>query len=248
MAEENDVHILAWPATQPLQLAHGFDPASECPLKVSFSTPIDVNVNGGGQVLDVNMAMDVSARRPIPMCFSLCEPICARSDYRIDIAIFDQPVANILVRGLTRLFNCDGDPQPKEYCSNMEDLTEGKEYPAGVTIDGVKFSSLGTEALVARTEGTDRMLSFPAAGMRIDLPAPAAQVRLTLWGNPEVSLDLTAFSNAPAPRKWSDPMKTVPRTITVNDDGTTAIEIAGGISEAGVIELCWTPSEALRHG
>jgi hypothetical protein len=43
----------------------------------------------------------------IPVCIRLCEPICARSEYSIDITIFDRPVASIAVAGQTRLFNCD---------------------------------------------------------------------------------------------------------------------------------------------
>lgn len=43
----------------------------------------------------------------IPVCIRLCEPICARSEYSIDITVFDRPVASITVAGQTRLFNCD---------------------------------------------------------------------------------------------------------------------------------------------
>jgi hypothetical protein len=47
-----------------------------------------------------------SAREPVPVCISVCEPICAQSEYTIGIEIFDRPVAAITVRGMTRLFNC----------------------------------------------------------------------------------------------------------------------------------------------
>ncbi len=59
--------------------------------------------------LNINSAMDstVSVRGQVPVCISLCEPICAKSEYSIGITIFDRPVATITISGLTRLFNCD---------------------------------------------------------------------------------------------------------------------------------------------
>lgn len=44
---------------------------------------------------------------PLPICIEVCRPICAQSDYTIGIEIFTRPIAQITVRGLTRLFNCD---------------------------------------------------------------------------------------------------------------------------------------------
>jgi hypothetical protein len=44
--------------------------------------------------------------KPVKLCVSVCEPICAQSEYTIAIDIFDRPVASITVRGTTKLFNC----------------------------------------------------------------------------------------------------------------------------------------------
>jgi hypothetical protein len=50
--------------------------------------------------------LSVAAPRAVPLCISLCEPICARSDYEITFDVFGNHVATITVRGMTRLFNC----------------------------------------------------------------------------------------------------------------------------------------------
>ena len=52
----------------------------------------------------MNMAM--RATDAIPLCISLCEPICAESSYTIGITIFDRPVISITIRGRTRLSAC----------------------------------------------------------------------------------------------------------------------------------------------
>ena len=56
------------------------------------------------------VSMEFSAREPVPVCISLCEPICAESDYTIEVDIFSLPVAAVTVRGMTRLFNCAEKP------------------------------------------------------------------------------------------------------------------------------------------
>ena len=42
----------------------------------------------------------------VKLCVSVCEPICAQSEYTIGIDIFDRPVASITVLGTTKLYNC----------------------------------------------------------------------------------------------------------------------------------------------
>lgn len=85
MADENSVlRITQWPDT---------------PASVNVSTP-------KGAPMQVEMAMLMSSRDPVKLCISVCEPICAQSEYTIGIDIFDRPVASITVRGTTKLFNC----------------------------------------------------------------------------------------------------------------------------------------------
>lgn len=108
MAEDQTVHIVEWPPT-PARLEHSFAAGTPAPVAIRFEpAPVHVAVGtAAGQALDVHMAMQVSAAKPVPLCLSLCEPICARSDYRIDITLFDRPVVSITVRGMTRLYNCN---------------------------------------------------------------------------------------------------------------------------------------------
>lgn len=94
--EENIVKITQWPDTQ-AKLSHSFDASK--PVPVSISTAAQ-------QPLQVEMAMLMSSRDPMKLCLSICEPICAQSEYTIGIDIFDRPVAAITVRGTTKLFNC----------------------------------------------------------------------------------------------------------------------------------------------
>jgi hypothetical protein len=78
-------------------LQHSFDPTK--PAFVSIST-------AKGDPVQVEMAMMLASREPVKLCVSVCEPICAQSEYTIGIDIFDRPVASITVRGMTKLFNC----------------------------------------------------------------------------------------------------------------------------------------------
>lgn len=94
--EENVVRITQWPEQQ-AQVTHSFNPAK--PASVNISTMPQ-------QPLQVEMAMLMSSREPMKLCISVCEPICAQSEYTIGIDIFDRPVAAITVRGTTKLFNC----------------------------------------------------------------------------------------------------------------------------------------------
>jgi len=48
----------------------------------------------------------IAVKGQVPVCLHVCEPVCAESRYRVDITVFDRPVATITVEGETRLFNC----------------------------------------------------------------------------------------------------------------------------------------------
>lgn len=105
--EKNFVHIESWPK-EPALLKHQFECETPCPVRIIFEKdPAHVVVmTDPGRPLDVNMAMNLSAKDTIPVCIKLCEPVCANSEYNIGIVIFDRPVATITVKGTTRFFNC----------------------------------------------------------------------------------------------------------------------------------------------
>lgn len=104
MAEDSNITISAWPA-EPPRLAHGFEPGNDLPVRVGFaeSQPLAVRLDTPAGPIPVDMRMLLSAPRAIPICLSLCEAICADSDYVVAITLFDRPIISIRLRGRTRL-------------------------------------------------------------------------------------------------------------------------------------------------
>ncbi|MGN7723201.1 hypothetical protein [Chitinophaga sp. 22620] len=91
MAEDHNVHIVEWPKEGAARLEHLFN---DKPLQVSM-------LHNQGQA--------------VPLCIKLCEPICAESNYRIGINLLGQPFAEIVIKGVTRLFNCrDNNDKPND--------------------------------------------------------------------------------------------------------------------------------------
>jgi hypothetical protein len=106
MAEEKNVHIESWPK-EPAGLEHHFVKGEILPVSISFDpAPAHVVIAAPPNTLAVDMNMALSASETLPLCISLCEPICAESDYTIGITIFDRPVITINLHGKTRFFNC----------------------------------------------------------------------------------------------------------------------------------------------
>jgi len=93
--EENNVHIVDWPKGQAANLEHHF----KDPIPVEVSSPRE-------KPLNVNMNMLLNEKQQVPLCIKLCEPICAESSYKVGITLLGQPFIEIVVKGLTRLFNC----------------------------------------------------------------------------------------------------------------------------------------------
>ncbi len=104
--EEKNVKIVSWPLQSAI-MEHAFTLEEPCPVNVTFGEkPVKANISTQDQQeLAVNMNMNVSADEPVPFCIKLCQPICVQSTYTIRIVLFDQPVATITIRGLTKLFN-----------------------------------------------------------------------------------------------------------------------------------------------
>ena len=108
MADENvDVRILSWP-DQAVGLSHRFDADNALPIDVSFTEkPVAVHLSTSqGLALNVNMDMNLNVRETLPVCLSVCEPICIQSDYKIQLSIFNRPVISIVIKGKTVLYNC----------------------------------------------------------------------------------------------------------------------------------------------
>jgi hypothetical protein len=101
--EVHEVHIKEWPKGQEALLSH----------KVPEPIPVSMQ-NGQVDPFHVNMNMNMLLQRPdtLPICIKICEPICAESNYKIGINLLGQPFAEIVVKGITRLFGCSKDKLP----------------------------------------------------------------------------------------------------------------------------------------
>jgi hypothetical protein len=51
-------------------------------------------------------AKELVVREQVPICLSLCEPVCAQSDYQVTISLFGVSAATITVKGVTRFEEC----------------------------------------------------------------------------------------------------------------------------------------------
>ena len=106
MADQKDIRIVSVPQA-PIPIKHRFDADSPASATLSFAgTPLPVRLGSGDRPLAVDMRALLSARQALPLCLSLCEAICADSDYQVDITLFDRPVMTIRLRGRTRFFSC----------------------------------------------------------------------------------------------------------------------------------------------
>lgn len=252
MADQTDIRIVSWPDAD-LALKHRFEPEEPCPVSVSFEdTPINVRVDSGEKPLAVDMNMRVSAKEPVPLCISICEPICARSDYQITFDIFDQPVGRIVVRGITRLFNCSDEPNqphppPEERCVDFARRKPDEVFPDQLSVGGAVFAPLaGGELKIiqwGQPAGANKLL-FPASGVRIALPQPADKVVATVNNNFGQSLDFAVLMGATEVDSFVENVGATPKQVPIARAGMTGLTIRGGGNEAAVIELCWYPAAA----
>lgn len=240
--QDQHVSIVAWPA-EAAQLEHHFNSAAPCPVSVTFE-PAAANValsTDPQQPLQIAMNMQLTAREPVPICITLCEPICARSDYSIGIQIFGNPFATIDVRGTTRLFACRDDEPPPQVCVDFREFQSGTEFSAPLTVGGLVFRPLGA-ALRAVDFGEPAgvvKLGFPPAGVRIEWPSAVGDVvvRVNNYANP--AIEFAAFAGSVQLARFSVDISNELKTVSFAESGITAVEISGGNNEAGVVDICY---------
>jgi hypothetical protein len=104
LAEDRTITVSAWPA-EPARLSHTFEGEPPLPVRVGFAQgqPLAVRLGSAGSSIPIDMRMLLAAPRAIPLCLSLCEALCAESDYTIGITLFDRPIISIRLRGRTRI-------------------------------------------------------------------------------------------------------------------------------------------------
>ena len=102
---DQEINIKSWP-NQPARLSHLFESERPCPVAIHFEKdPANVNLRTSVEdPIHVDMGMQLSADKPLPICIRVCDPIAIESEYVINVQIFDRPVATITLRGRTRLF------------------------------------------------------------------------------------------------------------------------------------------------
>ena len=253
-ADDKNVSIVAWPQAQAALLRHSFDAEPPCPVSISFAaSPANVVVSSSAaQPVHVEMEMQVVAKRPLPVCISVCEPICARSDYVVGIQIFGNPFATIDVRGTTRLFQCGDAPVPvgREVCIDFNQLKEGQTFAQPVSVGGVTFTPIA-QPLRSVTFGDPAAtvkLGFPTAGVRIAFASAVRDVRLTVNNYAGETIDFTAFAGTALLVRFSETIVYTVKDVVIAQTGITSIEVSGGRNEAGLVRVCFTPAAAGTGG
>ena len=245
-ADESRVSITSWPEGQAAMLRHSFGGNEPCPVSVSFAdVPAQVVLSSSAaQPVHVEMAMQVVAKRPIPVCISVCEPICARSDYVVGIQIFGNPFASIDVRGMTRFFQCrDEPPVTVETCLDFNQIAGGQTFTQPVTVAGVSFAPVA-DPLRSVTFGDPAAtvkLGFPPAGVRIGFAGAVRDVRLTVNNYAGETINFTAFAGNTQLVSFSESIINAVKDVLIAQTGITAIVVSGGNNEAGLVRVCYTP-------
>ncbi len=107
--KKEDIRVVSWP-DKAVPVQHRFRLEEPVPVGIGFEKDSEANVvlrNAPRQALDVNMNLNLNSLKMIPVCLSVCEPICIKSGYRISISIFERPVVSITIKGQTVISSCD---------------------------------------------------------------------------------------------------------------------------------------------
>jgi hypothetical protein len=244
--EEKRVTIVAWPE-EPARMEHRCDPDQPCKVSVSFEDrPLNVSVASSRErPIEVAMQMNMMAREPIPLCIKMCEPVCAQSDYTVGISIFDNPVAAVAVRGLTRLFNCEERPRPELTCVDFADIQPDTEFPQQFTRGQLVYTPLG-DPLRASTIGEPAgqvKLAFPPSGLRIEFPGPADDVRITVNNYARPTINFAVFVDGTAINRFSEPISNAVKEVAIPQSGVTSVEITSVSNEASVVQVCYIATQ-----
>ena len=245
---DQDVKIQIWPK-EPAQLEHRFDPEAPCPVSIRFEdSRARVRVETS-QERPIHAAMNLNlgtAGEPLRVCVSVCDPICAESDYRIGLTVFDQPAALVSVRGRTKLGPCRPpreDPGKPTKCVDLSQLPADQVLSESFVFDGVTFEPLG--ASLTRTTLGDPAgqvkLGFPAEGVRIVLPQPSNAVVIRLNNYFGEHLTVATLSASGVRQTHQVPIQNEMKAVPLPGDALTQVEVSGSQNEASVLEICFDP-------
>ncbi len=244
MAEQENVKISAWPAN-PARLTHEFGEAP-CPVRIHFeASPARVRLETTTQQpIQLAMGTSLSAKSPLPICIRVCEPICAESDYRVGMTVFDQAVAQVTVRGRTRLGQCD--EGKSTVCVNFSSLTPNTPVTNGVELRGLKFKPVAGELRVtsAGQPPGEMKLAFDSQGVAIEFPAPANGVVLRLNCHSGAGLRLIIHVASGVSTAHDIAIVNEAKTVPVSEQQVVRVEVVGGNNEASLSEVCFEPQRA----
>ncbi|HYN33137.1 MAG TPA: hypothetical protein VES40_10975 [Ilumatobacteraceae bacterium] len=208
---QQDVTINAWP--DPLAITHRTDP---------------------DQTPQVDMNMTMRADKPVPVCFTLCEPICARSDYSIGLSIFDNPVVRIRVVGETRIAACgDKHDQPprRPDCVDFATLKRGSKLNEKFQHDGAVIEAAHPIEVV--DAGGTTGVRVPQGGLRVTFPTAVTGSTVRLLAANEAAVEgrsgdslvtTVKVDGSPAIQQIDVPGLSL-TTVSVEGEGTIVVEV-----------------------
>jgi len=243
-SEERDVKIIQWPENS-ARLEHEFKMEEPCPVAIHFlKPPAHVKIETSPkEPLHVDMKMGVSADDTIPVCLTLCEPICADSDYTVGLSILEKPLAAISIKGRTKLFNCDDEEPDELRCIDFTKLRPKQRIVEPYEYAGLTFTPLGDSlytGLIGDPSGQTK-LQFPPDGVRIEYPHPVSITDITVNNYADPVLTFTVYSYDVVLEQVDLEVNNEVKTLNIINDDITAVEIKGGQNESSIIEICYYP-------
>ena len=218
------------------------------PVQVSmgFENQINVNVETSpNSPIHAAMDMRLSAKEPVPVCISICEPICAQSNYRIGVTLLGQVLAGITVQGETRIANCRDMPQePRQVCVEFNDLQQ-EEFPEPFDIQGVTFVPLGQQPINVTFVGAPvnmRALNagFPPGGIGIAFPQAVNNVVISAQSFNPAGLRFEVFAtDGTLLSQFQDNFEGI-KDIVIAENNIGSLNIFAPQKEAAIFRVCFS--------
>jgi hypothetical protein len=239
--EKNHVYIVSWPK-EPAHLEHQFKKGSPAEVEIRFDkNPANLVIEQWPKdPMNVDMNMHLMVRQPVPVCIRLCEPICAKSDYKISVNFLDRPIGSIVIKGMTKFFACT-DNEAQQVCVKFNDLKEGMTFESGMTYEGLTFTPVSNQVSVITNYDPVGMnkLRFPPAGIRIDFPYPVDKVSLRVFRHAEQVFHLAAYAGTVLLKTADEGVHEGQNTLEIAQEDMTSVVLSGGKYAEALIEVCY---------
>jgi|GEM_PF-490722 len=242
--EERKVTIVAWPK-EPALLEHKFTSDKPCRLSVSFEEKPPAHLvieTSKERPFFVDMDMKVTPTKTIPVCLKVCEPICVKSAYTIGVDIFDRPVANIKIRGLTRVYNCREEKE-KYACVDFTEFKPGTIFKIPWVHEELRYTTeAGQKVLTTVSVGSTPPtvgLGLPDQGVRVDFPWPVRDVLMTVASYAGPGLSFFAYADGTLLAQQVAEIHNEVKEVLIEGSGITAIKVKGGNNEASILRICF---------